>query len=101
MVRTQEDTSIPLKKSTRKRLGTLGNKNESWDSLLNRKMDESERMEKELEMLSGIRDIVYGPNKHHIMNSTPEEIDSLDLSGLMPDIEIRIKDFWKRFAKGE
>ena len=42
MVRTQEDTSIPLKKSTRERLGTFGNKNESWDRLLNRLMDKIE-----------------------------------------------------------
>jgi hypothetical protein len=40
MVRNSEDTSIPLKKSTRERLGTFGNKNESWDRLLNRLMDE-------------------------------------------------------------
>jgi len=42
MVRNPEDTSIPLKKSTRERLGVFGNKNESWDRLLNRMMDEIE-----------------------------------------------------------
>lgn len=46
MVRTQEDTSIPIKKTTRERLGNLGNKNESWDRLLNRIMDENESIEK-------------------------------------------------------
>jgi len=39
MVRNGDETSIPLKKSTRERLGTFGNKNESWDRLLNRLMD--------------------------------------------------------------
>jgi F0F1-type ATP synthase delta subunit len=47
MVRKEDDTSIPLKKSTRERLGTFGNKNESWDRLLNRLMnveDENKRL---------------------------------------------------------
>lgn len=40
MVRNAEDTTLPLKKGTKERLGTFGNKNESWDKLLNRLMDE-------------------------------------------------------------
>ncbi|MDD4377748.1 MAG: hypothetical protein PHH48_06400 [Eubacteriales bacterium] len=42
MARKEDDTSIPLKKTTRERLGTFGNKNESWDRLLNRLMDKLE-----------------------------------------------------------
>ena len=55
MARTAEDTSIPLKKSTRERLGTFGNKNESWDKVLNRLMNEIEdkknyaKMKKDME----------------------------------------------------
>lgn len=41
-VRKEEETSIPLKKSTRARLKELGKKDESWDGLLNRMMDEIE-----------------------------------------------------------
>jgi len=41
MVRNKDETSIPLRKSTRERLGKFGNKNESWDKLLNRLMDEA------------------------------------------------------------
>ena len=44
MVRNEDDTSIPLKKSTRKRLGDFGHKNETWDSLLNRLADEASKV---------------------------------------------------------
>ncbi|WP_334168699.1 hypothetical protein [Phocaeicola paurosaccharolyticus] len=47
MVRKEEDTTIPIKKVTRERLGTIGNKNETWDKLLNRLMDELENKEVE------------------------------------------------------
>jgi len=40
MARNTEETSIPLKKSTRARLKTYGQKGTTWDKLLNDLMDE-------------------------------------------------------------
>lgn len=95
-----EPTSIPLKKGTRNRLGKFGDKNESWDNLLNRLMTELESTRKENKSLSEIRELVCDPIKNHIFESTPEEIDQLDLSGdFFKEFEKRVKRFWKKFAK--
>lgn len=42
MVRKDEDTTLPIKKETRDRLGTFGSKKETWDQIVNRLMDEVE-----------------------------------------------------------
>lgn len=44
MVRNTEETSIPLKKSTRERLKKYGQKGVSYDKLLNDLMDEVDNL---------------------------------------------------------
>jgi len=44
MARNTEETSIPLKKSTRARLKKYGQKGATWDKLLNDLMDEVDNL---------------------------------------------------------
>ena len=58
MVRNPEETSIPLKKSTRERLKTYGQKGVKWDTLLNDLMDEVDNLNAATSDLS--RDLQHG-----------------------------------------
>ena len=52
-------------------------------------------LERENHVMQELREVII-PIPREVLSSTPEEIDSLDLSGL--ELEIRLKTCWKRFA---
>ena len=52
-------------------------------------------LERENHVMQELREVII-PIPREVLNSTPEEIDSLDLSGL--ELENRLKTCWKKFA---
>jgi hypothetical protein len=77
-------------------------KKESFEDIIWKLTSEVETSRIENHAMRELRELLI-PIPRHIIESTPEEIDSLDLSGLMPEIEKSLKTFWKRvaFAKKE
>ena len=93
-------TTITLTKETRTRLKEYGIKGESWNTTVNKVLNELDVCGKENDMLSEIRELIFGPIKHHIMKSTNEEIDKLELGNeFYSEFEQRVKRLWKRFSK--
>jgi len=93
-------TTITLTKETRTRLKEYGIKGESWNTTVNKVLNELDVCRKENTMLSELRELIFGPIKHHIMESTNEEIDKLELGDeFYSEFEQRLKRFWKRFSK--
>lgn len=95
-----ENISIIVKAGTLDKLKNYDiDGNSSWDKLLNRMMDELDVCRKENDMLSEIRELIFGPI-NHIMKSTNEEIDKLELGNeFYSEFEQRVKRLWKRFSK--
>ncbi len=93
-------TTITLTKETRDRLKSYGNKGETWNTTVNRVLNELDVERKENTMLSEVRELIFGPIKHHITESTNEEIDQLELGDeFHKEFDDILKRFWKRFSK--
>lgn len=95
-------TTISITKDARTRLKSYGIKGETYTTIVNNVLNELDMDRKENEMLSEVREWVFGPIKHIMINSTEDEIDQFEIcGGYNQEFEKRLKTFWKRFAKKE